>query len=717
VGIEAPCEGQLSERDPSDRPSRDHRLAAHEGAAAAPAIRTRPSAPMLPRHLTLLVWLSAAVLIAGIWLATMSQLGFERTSVIASAIRENQNNAIAYQQYVTRTLEAADFAAVHLASRFEDLADAPGAAPRAIDDRIAANPMFVDIDIVDRHGQVRWTTAGTKGPTTLAGTPLFRAAREGRLRNPAVTGSAFGVRPAVIDLTRRIVRPDGSFGGLVIVRMPVRRLTDFTEGASLRPLDMTSVIGLDGFTMARRTGTIVSYGEDLRGKLVMKRQLAHPIGTYLGPSALDGVPRFFSHHRLSSYPVFVTVGIAERDVLRDTRRRSTWTKLGAGVLTLLLVAIAALATAALRRRDRAAAALAEANRRLHEAQRIGRMGNWEYDPRARTITWSDQLSAMYGRDPGDPPLSEEQALAYFDADDRETLEHAIAEAIRTNAPQICEVVARADRGETSVRRISLMAVGEGDCPKIIGTDQDVSDEKIHEQIRDEMAHLSRIEAMNMMAMTVAHELAQPLTAAANYVSGAKIYARRRRPEDFDALAEALVLVEQQIGLAGDIMRRAREMVARKPKGSRCAFLPDAVEDAITLVRIANDQAELDIVFECDDEAPFVAADKVQLQQVLMNLLRNAAEATAGQAQARIAVKARRIHDGSILVCVEDNGPGITDDLASIFAPFKTGKARGLGLGLSISRTIIQSFRGRMWVNRSPEGGAAISFTLPAATPA
>ena len=677
--------------------------------------------PLPIKGVVLLVCVGTALLVAMVWAAILAQTRFETDRAVEAGIRENRNRVIAYEQYVTRTLEAADFAAVHLATHFGDRASAPepAAAPALIADPIAANPLFAAIDIADARGNVRWSTIRSAVPRrldsgTAAATDLpFDRLRISAPRVPPMLGTP------VIGLTRAISAPDGAHAGSVTVHMPVSRLTDFSQGATMRPLDLISVIRRDGITLARRTGGAVSYGEDLSGKLVMRQQALFPNGTYLGPSALDGVARYFSHRRLRDYPIFVTAGVGERDVLRAVRERAWSYRVGATVLTLTFALIAALAISGLLRRERAAREHAEANRRLREAQRIGRIGDWEYDLPSGRIIWSEQLCAMYGREPKDDVLHRDDFLAYLDPCGRERVCAAFDAAVTSGKPQVCDVVALIGEGNASSRRLVFAAETDpgGTVRKVFGTDQDISDEKVNEQLREEVAHLSRIDAMNIMAVTIAHELAQPLTAAANYLSGAKIYARRNQPGDIEMVGEALGQVDQQIGLTREIMRRARDMLVKRPGGPKSAFLPDIVEDAVALVRMANEEGEFEIVQDLQGDDLFVAADKVQIQQVLMNLLRNALDASGGEKQPRIVIRGERVRDGSILVAVEDNGPGITPELADIFSPFASSKSRGMGLGLTISRAIIQSFRGRIWITKSREGGAAICFSLPPAAAA
>jgi len=670
------------------------------------------------RPVILLICAGSLLLIALLWAATLHTIATEENRAIAAAIRENRNNSIAYEQYVARTLDAANVAAVALAEEFRDLvAVAPGKVPETIRDAVATNPLFASVAVVDSNGNIRAATLPGLPPMNLAGEPAFKAFRAGNapldvwISTPNV--SRFLHRP-LMSISRAIRHADGSFGGGIIVRIPVERLTDFNEGAATRPLDLISVVRLDGMTLARREGGHVSYGQDLRGRLVMRQQLADPSGTYLGPSSIDGIWRYFSHRRLARYGIFVTTGVGQADVLADVRARARQSHLAMGALTLGILGFAALAIFGILRRERAARDLAGANERLREAQRIGRIGDWEYDLRSERLILSDELCVMYGRAPGDDLVGPGEALAHLDEANRAIVLAAFRDAIDGRRPESCEVVTRMAGGAISYRRIRIVPLfgPDGDVHTLMGTEQDITAEKVHQQLRDEVAHMARVEAVNVMASTIAHELSQPLTAASNYVAAVRL-ATRQRPDADPAILALLVKAGEQIGLTSKIMERARDMVANGTAGENRAPLAEIVADAIALVKVANRDCAAMLSEQLDPTAPMVAADKVQIQQVLLNLLRNACDAAATQDTPRVVVSSRHAENGMVLICVEDNGPGISGALGDIFSPFASSKEGGLGLGLSICRAIVESYGGRIWSEPGRLSGAAVCFTLPA----
>lgn len=686
-----------------------------------------PQKPMVLRskslssqRLQLLVCLGSLMLLGLLWLAAVSQLRSERVAAIDSAIRENRNRAAAFEQYVDRTLETAELAANHL-SHACGLGLLPTGSPRtpkAVSDPVAVYPLLEAVMVADGRGEVRCSAHAPASTLNMASSPLFRRFRDHPSDEEFAISAPSSSSPAgkpLISLTRAIQKADGSFGGIIVAQIDAERLVDFNKGATNRPLDLISVIGLDGISIARRQGRRVTFGEDLRGKQVMAEQAQNPNGTYLGPGGLDGIMRYFSHRRLDKYGAFVTVGVGEEDVLAGVRSHSRAVHLGMLALTLAILAFAASTVVGLRRKDLAAEEIANANRRLREAQRIGGIGDWEYDLRSGRLYWSDELCRMYGRGTGQDVLEVDDLSAYFAPSALQVLSGALERAVATGEPQECEVEASLPDGGPSFRRVRIVPRlgGDREVATVIGTEQDVTAEKAHERLRDEVAHIARVEAMNAMAVTIAHELAQPLTAASNYLSIARRSVLSRGAED-DRLASQLEQVERHIGLTRNIIRRAREMITRRRGGEATALLPSVVEDAVSLLKIVCEHPGVEVVQRLDPDARFIAADAVQIQQVLANLLANAAEAAASNEAPRVVISSRRMPDGTALVCVSDNGSGIPPEVGDIFSPFASSKGSGLGLGLSISRLIVLSFGGRIWVDRSRKPGARICFALPLA---
>jgi len=678
--------------------------------------------PDSPRLLKWLVRAFCLVLVAATWWFVISQTAFERRQAIEDAVRQNVNRTIAFEQYVRRTLEAADLVTRYVGGRFargdpgSEFSGTPD-RPARISGTVARNGTFLSVNIVDTEGNIVATSIQRQLPRiNLARHPAFRSHvgdDDGRLHvSPPVYGPLVGRN--VIWLTRRLNRPDGSFAGVVAINILPDQFTAFYRDATVGPMDVMSVIGLDGIGRARRVGQRASSGEDFRARPFLRRQIRHPNGTYLGTGTVDGVARYYSQRRLRDYPLFVAYGVPESEVLAPSSRRARVLLAAAALVSLFIIAFAALLTLYLNRRDRLVAEMTRFNERLQEAQRIGQIGDWDYDLRTGAVYWSPQLCAQFEREPAQGSPSFEEFQAYLDDEGRAAIDRAHAEAIRTGESQEVEYDVRLPSGaESRHQGVVIPTVDSaGNVVRLHGTDQNISARNLLDRLQSQVAHLSRVEAMNAMAATLAHELNQPLTAASNYLAGT-----RRRLGSGEAapgeITHGMLAAEQQVHLAANIIRRVREMVVKQPKSAGTVSLSRVIDNATTLLSIATAYPGLVVRKEIAADARTVRGDKIQIQQVMLNLIRNACDATRGRSAPEIVVSSARRPDGGIVVTVCDNGPGFSQPDGARFSPFASTKESGLGLGLSISRTIVESHGGRIWTEDRQGGGAQVCFTLPA----
>ena len=680
-----------------------------------------PDRPDSPRLLKWLVWAFCLALVSLVWWFVISQIAFERHQAIEDALRQNVNRTIAFEQYVRRTLEAADLVTRYVGGRFArgdigpEFTGTP-VRPARISGNVARTSTFLSINIFNSSGDLVATTVLRELPRlNVAQHPAFRAHLERDSGRLYVSVPVYGplVGRKVIWLSRRLNHPDGRFAGVIAINIVPEQFTGFYRDASIGPRDVMSVIGLDGITRARRVGQVSSSGEDNRGRPFMQRQLRHPTGTYLGTGAADGVVRYFSQRRLRDHPLFVAYGVPLADVLAPSRHRARILIGGAGLVSLFIIAFAALLTLYLVRRDRLVAEMTRANQRLQEAQRIGQIGDWDFDLRSGAVYWSPQLCAQFEREPAQGSPTFEEFRAYLDEEGRSAVERAHAEAIRTGEIQEVEYDVRLPSGAESRHQGVVIPTVDaaGTVVRLHGTDQNISARSLLDRLQSQVAHLSRVEAMNAMAATLAHELNQPLTAASNYLAGTR---RRLDAEQAsEEIEHGMVAAEQQVHLAASIIRRVREMVVKQPKSDGAVSLSRVIDNAAALLSIATAYPALVVRKEIAADAKTVRGDKIQIQQVMLNLIRNACDATQGRADPEILITSARHADGAVLVAVADNGPGFSQPDGERFSPFASTKEGGLGLGLSISRTIIESHGGRIWTEDRQGGGAQVCFTLPA----
>lgn len=233
-----------------------------------------------------------------------------------------------------------------------------------------------------------------------------------------------------------------------------------------------------------------------------------------------------------------------------------------------------------------------------------------------------------------------------------------------------------------------------------------------EELRSDLIHTARVSAMGTMASTLAHELNQPITAVVNYVHGIRNLVRGGNPSDRPLIEEALEDATHEALRAGDIVRRLREFVARGEVEKTVEDLRELIAEGSKLALIGTQQKGVTTTFHLETATAPVLVDRVQLQQVLINLMRNAVEAMSEVAVRELRVSAAPFSPGYMRVTVEDSGSGIPDHVAeTLFRAFNSTKQDGMGLGLSICRTIIEANGGRIWMEPREGGGTRFHFTV------
>lgn len=271
-------------------------------------------------------------------------------------------------------------------------------------------------------------------------------------------------------------------------------------------------------------------------------------------------------------------------------------------------------------------------------------------------------------------------------------------------------------GSTFPMHLSIGEAAGGTQRLFTGFVRDLTERQRTEErldaLQSELIHVSRVSAMGTMASTLAHELNQPITAVTNYVEAVRDLLAVPDPEDMPMIREALDDTGKEALRAGDIVRRLRAFVARGDVEKSIEKLPALINEAAVLGLLGAKEKGIEPRFDLDPYASPVLVDKVQVQQVMINLIRNAVEAMSGSPKRHLIVTSQSDAPGFVRVTVADTGPGIPPAIASqLFVAFASSKSDGMGLGLSICRTIVEAHGGRIWMEPGPDGGTAFHFTL------
>ena len=243
------------------------------------------------------------------------------------------------------------------------------------------------------------------------------------------------------------------------------------------------------------------------------------------------------------------------------------------------------------------------------------------------------------------------------------------------------------------------------------TERQATQRRLHD-LQAELAHVARVTAMGTLATALAHELNQPLTAIANSVETARDLLHEPTNELLAVVREALDECAAQSVRAGQIVRRLRDYISRGEIDRKPESLNQLVSEANVLAMIGAGTRGIEIEVQLDPTSDKVLVDRIQIQQVILNLVRNALEAMDDSPVRRVQISSRREKGGSIRVTIADSGPGLDPALGDqMFQPFNSIKSQGMGLGLSICHTIIRGHAGRIWADASDFGGTAFHFTL------
>jgi len=237
-----------------------------------------------------------------------------------------------------------------------------------------------------------------------------------------------------------------------------------------------------------------------------------------------------------------------------------------------------------------------------------------------------------------------------------------------------------------------------------------------QDLQSELAHVGRLSEMSTLASSLAHELNQPLTAIASYCEGARDLLNGKLDEDrLETLREALTEAASQAVRAGEIVRRMRDFISRGETEYSVENLHRLITEANALALAGCRQYAIDVQVALDHSAESVFVDRIQIQQVLFNISRNAIDAMIDSPIRSLAISSVAEPPGFVTVSIEDTGSGISDSVAAkLFQPFVTSKQSGMGIGLSICRTIVESHGGRIWFERAVGGGTIFRVTLPRA---
>jgi PAS domain S-box-containing protein len=370
------------------------------------------------------------------------------------------------------------------------------------------------------------------------------------------------------------------------------------------------------------------------------------------------------------------------------------------------------------RASRLARDLRESQQRLELAAHAAGAGLWAWDSSTRRLWATERARSILGvQSAGE--IDSAEILQRVDPDDAPQLTASLRESLERGGEHAAHFRLQTPDGVRWIAAQGAVELDPRGKPALMrGVVRDISEQRRAEEeaneLRRKLAHAGRVTMLGQLASALAHELSQPLSAIQHNAETAQILLRRD-PVDIEELRAIVADVLRDDRRAAEVVHRLRTWLKQGRMNAEPILLEPLVQDVLALVR--TDAAAKHVALECalSPSLPPVFGDRVQLSQVLLNLVMNAMDATtkARDARRRIVIDARPDGSGACEISVSDTGPGIPpDQLEDIFEAFFTSKADGMGVGLSISRAIVEAHGGRLWAENGARGGATFRFTVP-----
>jgi PAS domain S-box-containing protein len=373
-------------------------------------------------------------------------------------------------------------------------------------------------------------------------------------------------------------------------------------------------------------------------------------------------------------------------------------------------------------RKRAEEKVRRSEESLLEAQRLSHMGSWRHDVASGTVIVSPEIYRIFGVQPDEDTSSAEFWLSRNHPEDQQRIQELFerCESQKTEYESDYRIVLN-DGTIKHLHAVGHPVVSQsGELIEMIGTAMDVTEHKRAEEERErlrqletELAHINRVTMLGELASSLAHELNQPI-AAATTSANACLRWLAHNPPDLERARAAATRIENDGNRAAEIIQRLRAFYKTgAPPKRELVDLNQVAEEILALLRDEADRHSISLHTELAPHLPQIMADRVQLQQVLMNLLLNGIEAMTDRA-GELIIRSQSAEDGLLLISVSDTGVGLpSEKLDRLFGAFYTTKPQGTGMGLAISRSIIEAHGGRLWATANAVRGATFHFTLPA----
>jgi signal transduction histidine kinase len=369
-------------------------------------------------------------------------------------------------------------------------------------------------------------------------------------------------------------------------------------------------------------------------------------------------------------------------------------------------------------RHRVETALKRSEAYLAEGQKISHTGSWAWNRRTGELFWSLEHYRIYGVDPARGPVNFEDLLRMVHPDDRGPVREVLDDVVAHGGEFDFEY--RLVRPDGAVRHLHIRGhpLEGGGGVTLVGSVVDETERKRAEaalaRAREELAHVARVTTMGELTASIAHEVNQPLAAVVTNAN-ACLHWLAAQPANMEEAHSAAQRIIRDANRASEVITRIRTFLTRGKPHHTALRIDEVIREVIGMVQGEARAKGVAVMVSSTPDLPRVVGDRVQLQQVVLNLVMNAIEAmSAVRGRARlVGISALREAEGEVRVMVRDTGPGLdAAQREKVFDAFYTTKVHGMGMGLAISRSIVETHGGRLWATRNSDNGETFQFTLP-----
>ncbi len=654
-------------------------------------------------------------LISIFWIGTTQRSATELAEAQSSEFSKNANLALALDVQTNQLLTGIDQFLLLIKDQHEGGTERLPLR-RLVEPVFSSRSAITFIGVTDERGDVVESLQEFP-PTNIVDREFFRVHRQSDTNTLLISEPVLGRISGrwAITLTRRINKPDKSFGGIAAISIEPRYLTRLFETTALGPSDVISLVLTNGITLARRRGDAITFGEDISQSRLLAEQKTHPIGNYIGPGGVDSQLRVFAYRTMRDYPVIATVGTLERDAFATVRQRGRGYVAIALLLTVIVVGASIAGVLLLSRNERASQTLREQASLLDKAQDAILVT----DLQRRLTYWNKSAERLYGWT-ADEVMGKGVTELFYPAGNDQELRQAFQDVVdRGEWTGELQPQTKSGRHITIESRWTLVRDGAGRDRSILLINTDVTDRR---QLEQQFYRAQRLESIGTLAGGIAHDLNNVL---APIILGMGILRDRLTDDDSrDVLSTITASAHRGAEMVAQVLS-----FARGQKGKRTDIAPgDLVAD---VVRIARDTLPKNIAIETAvaPGLPLIFADQTQCHQVLLNLCVNARDAMPQGGTLSLSAEAVTLGSSPdsrsadlapgeyVVFKVKDTGHGVPAPLLDkIFDPFFTTKdaGKGTGLGLSTSLTIVRNHGGQILVTSQVDRGSEFDVWLPVA---